>query len=191
MIDQFPGLPGQVDSEGEDHEEEDDEDEHGRSGAAQDSIDPDRTGPILEKEASILREFDIQKSMPAFKELKEKKMLAFGIFRAFTGCDFRGSRCRGEVLVERGPDAMIGCRVHVVGRNIRNGAYDNDAVGIRIKIVEIQIWTAIKGPCAARGAKTRQVTRCCLGRWCTQVSLACLARRWSCACGRLTMRIPA
>jgi len=58
--------------------------------------------------------------------------LVRGIFMCKSGSDFKGRRCRGEVLVEEGPASMIGVRVLVIGRINRNRAWHFDKVWVRV-----------------------------------------------------------
>ncbi|CAJ1337770.1 unnamed protein product [Effrenium voratum] len=62
------------------------------------------------------------------EELKQlSKVLVFGTFRCVSG----DQQSRGEVLVERGPRLLLGCRVRIPGR-CRRTAYDFDRCYVRL-----------------------------------------------------------
>eukprot|EP00930_Biecheleria_cincta_P034384 TRINITY_DN23773_c0_g1_i1.p1 TRINITY_DN23773_c0_g1~~TRINITY_DN23773_c0_g1_i1.p1 ORF type:complete len:3127 (+),score=463.32 TRINITY_DN23773_c0_g1_i1:92-9382(+) len=59
-------------------------------------------------------------------------ILVRGTFRCVSGTvDKRMANC-GEVLVERGPKPLLGCKVRVVGQSNRNRAWDFDRCWVRI-----------------------------------------------------------
>ncbi|CAE8641354.1 unnamed protein product [Polarella glacialis] len=75
-------------------------------------------------------ELRTQKNIRCISDLKNK--LVCGTFRCLSGSDFKNRRCRGQVLVEAGPKAMLGCRVHIHGCLNRNRAWDFDKCWVRI-----------------------------------------------------------
>eukprot|EP00929_Paragymnodinium_shiwhaense_P056275 TRINITY_DN2816_c0_g2_i1.p1 TRINITY_DN2816_c0_g2~~TRINITY_DN2816_c0_g2_i1.p1 ORF type:complete len:2156 (+),score=325.69 TRINITY_DN2816_c0_g2_i1:62-6529(+) len=83
-----------------------------------------------EEKPKLLEELSSNKPIHIIRDLKGA--LVEGIFKCISGSDFKGRRCRGELIVESGPQSLLNCRVQIVGRINRNRAWHCDRVWARI-----------------------------------------------------------
>eukprot|EP00930_Biecheleria_cincta_P043143 TRINITY_DN29665_c0_g1_i1.p1 TRINITY_DN29665_c0_g1~~TRINITY_DN29665_c0_g1_i1.p1 ORF type:complete len:2234 (+),score=365.95 TRINITY_DN29665_c0_g1_i1:40-6741(+) len=85
----------------------------------------------------LTNELDNQTDVACIGDLKGR--LVCGTFKILSGSDFKNRRSHGQVIVDRGPAAMLGCRVHVVGALNRNRAWDCDRCWVRILAARVEV----------------------------------------------------
>lgn len=116
--------------------ESDDDDNH-MWGKEEDDEKDEKNGSCQDYPSAAALEMELseQKNIRSIADLKGK--LICGTFRCLSGADFKHRRCRGQVMVETGPKAMLGCRVHIQGGLNRNRAWDFDKCWVRILNVRV------------------------------------------------------
>ena len=111
--------------------------EDGDLGSEDEAEDVEAPSVEAAKLEKLLAELRNQPDVVTVGDLKSR--LVSGTFRVLSGSDFRNRRSRAQMVVDQGPTAMVGRRVHVIGSMNRNRAWDHDRCWVRILAARVEL----------------------------------------------------